>query len=201
MIAGPWTGRGGDAPLGAAPGFSAGDGFSRQDLRWELLLIGYGNELRGDDAAGPRVARLIEHHRFAGVESVAAPLLLPEMAMDMAQSRRVLLVDASTRCSHGGVYWCQLGTTARWDALSCTISPETLLALCAALYGYRPEAWLVEVPGVRFDIGEELSGVALRGIDMAAWTIRSWIGGLSAQPFSAQATVGVSLGPKPQGNG
>ena len=71
--------------------------------RWRLLVIGYGNELLGDDAAGPLLARRIGRCRYAGTKVLVAPMLLPEMAVDMSQSDRVLFVDASVRCSKGRV--------------------------------------------------------------------------------------------------
>ena len=40
-------------------------------MKVRLLVIGYGNELRGDDGVGPWVARSVADWQVAGVEAVA----------------------------------------------------------------------------------------------------------------------------------
>ena len=37
---------------------------------WSTLVIGYGNDLRGDDAIGPRVAELVTARAFAPLEEL-----------------------------------------------------------------------------------------------------------------------------------
>jgi len=45
-----------------------------------ILLIGYGNELRGDDAIGPLVARALAELRLPGTQVLALTQLTPELA-------------------------------------------------------------------------------------------------------------------------
>jgi len=50
-----------------------------------VLIVGYGNALRSDDALGPLIAaRLVEDPRFGGATVVAAHQLTPEMAIDVS---------------------------------------------------------------------------------------------------------------------
>ena len=66
-----------------------------------LLVIGYGNALRGDDGAGPCAARLFGERCAAqpgpdDTQSRALALhqLLPELVDDLAQAARVVFLDA-----------------------------------------------------------------------------------------------------------
>lgn len=64
-----------------------------------LLVIGYGNALRGDDGAGPcaalRVGARREGGRWGGaLRTLAVHQLLPELVDDIAGAGRVVFIDA-----------------------------------------------------------------------------------------------------------
>jgi hypothetical protein len=59
-----------------------------------ILLIGYGNELRGDDGVGPYVAREIDRRDLPGVRTFALHQLAPELAEEIAGADGVIFVDA-----------------------------------------------------------------------------------------------------------
>ena len=66
-----------------------------QPPRDDVLVIGYGNALRGDDAVGLRAAeRLAADGRLPGARIDACHQLTPELAADIAAARLVVLVDA-----------------------------------------------------------------------------------------------------------
>ena len=69
----------------------------------EWLVIGYGNELRGDDGAGPSVGRAVASWHLPGVRTLAVHQLTPELAEDLAQTKRVVFVDAAVHANE--VYW------------------------------------------------------------------------------------------------
>ncbi len=48
----------------------------------DILVLGYGNELRGDDGLGPLVARTVADANIPGVRVLTARQLLPEFAAD-----------------------------------------------------------------------------------------------------------------------
>jgi Ni,Fe-hydrogenase maturation factor len=62
--------------------------------RWSALVIGYGNDLRGDDAAGPRVAELIGARELPGVRAIASRQLTPDLAEQLARADLAVFVDA-----------------------------------------------------------------------------------------------------------
>src|SRR5690349_11507086 len=59
------------------------------------LVIGYGNDLRGDDAVGQRVAMAVARWRRPGVMAIAAHQLTPELATWLVRAKFAIFVDAS----------------------------------------------------------------------------------------------------------
>jgi hydrogenase maturation protease len=123
----------------------------------DILIIGYGNELRGDDGLGPFVAKSIAAAKLPGVEVKTAVQLLPELAADLAQTRLVVFVDASMKLAEPGI---PVRLQATEDTFSwCThrTDPRTLLALTQRIYGRTPEAWRLAISGRSFEHGVGLS--------------------------------------------
>src|SRR5262249_2506468 len=131
------------------------------------LVIGYGNPLRGDDAVGPRVAEAVSRWCRDGVQALAVQQLTPELAEMLATARMAIFVDAYP----GGQGKEALARSLEPADLEFTLGhasdPPYLLALARALYGRAPPAWWVLVPSVRFEMGENLSSLAARGVEAA----------------------------------
>jgi hydrogenase maturation protease len=66
-----------------------------RDTRAPVLVIGVGSELRRDDAAGRRVAEAIDTLELPGVRCLSVHQLTPELAMEIADRRLVIIADAS----------------------------------------------------------------------------------------------------------
>ena len=62
----------------------------------DVLVIGYGNTLRGDDGIGPAVAGEIDRLAVPGVRVIVVHQLTPELAADLAACRRAVFIDAAT---------------------------------------------------------------------------------------------------------
>jgi hydrogenase maturation protease len=134
------------------------------------LVIGYGNELRRDDGAGPRAARAVAGWGVPGVLAVALHQLTPELAEAVAAAGEVFFVDASA--GKVGVRVRPVRPAARPPALGHAVSAPQLLALAEALYGRRPRAWFVTVPAADLGFGEDLSPPAARGLGEALRHLR-----------------------------
>jgi hydrogenase maturation protease len=129
-----------------------------------LLVIGYGNALRGDDGVGPAVARQVAAWGLPGVSAAWAHGLTPELAEPISRADATFFVDA--RAGGESVEVCELAPSAP-PRLGHASHPGWLLALAEALWGRRPRAWLVTVPADRFGFGEPLSEAAQRGMAAA----------------------------------
>lgn len=136
-----------------------------------FLVIGYGNELRGDDAVGPWVARNVANWNQAGVVGLAVHQLTPELAPALSEAETVVFVDAHADEDGGGVRFHRLD--AGPGAVIGHISdPCWLLALSESLYGRKPAAWLATIPAAGFHIGTPLSLTARAGAVVVIRRIR-----------------------------
>lgn len=148
---------------------------ARQSAPYSFLVIGYGNELRGDDAVGAKVAETIASWQLPEVKAMVVHQLLPELAVEIAKTNYVIFVDAC------GEESCTLRAqlspisaklkNASSRAFTHSHSAQGLLALTQNVYGHVPQAWLLQVPTQSFDFGEQLSSTAHRGVDDAVQTI------------------------------
>jgi hydrogenase maturation protease len=133
-----------------------------------LLVVGYGNQLRGDDAAGTAVAHAITAWNLPGVRVRTQQQLTPELVEAIHMADSVLFIDAS----HGTSAQPQLILLAPDDSAAAfpaghISSPTALLALCTAIYGRAPTAWLLLLPTQSFELGAPLSAVATTGVQSA----------------------------------
>ncbi len=142
-------------------------------MRAALLVIGYGNELRGDDAVGPRIARAVAGW---GLPGLAVHQLTPELAEPLSRAENAVFVDAGPGAD-AGVTAVELSAGAR-PGSGHVSDPQWLLALTEAVHGRRPRAWLITVPASRFDPGEGLSPRAERGMQEALEKIREVAAGV-----------------------
>jgi hydrogenase maturation protease len=138
------------------------------------LLIGYGNTLRGDDAAGPAVAEQVAQRQWTGVQALAVPQLFPELAEDIARAARVVFVDASTAPGDGPALVPLREATDDMMAHRC--SPGALLRMARELYGARPQAHVLAIPAEQFETGAALSPSVTRHIHQALALLRDRIG-------------------------
>lgn len=165
-------------PLSAMPDPHAS---VRGDQR-SVVVIGYGNDLRGDDAAGMRVAAAVATWRIEGVRVVAVRQLTPELAEILAMARLAIFIDAcpiagstSDDCHAPQTNVRPLTLDPSVSSLGHTSDPCRLLALAQALYGAHPQAWLVAVPAKSFQLGAALSPTAAAGVSAALHEIRTLI--------------------------
>ncbi len=137
-----------------------------------LLIIGYGNPLRGDDGAGPEAARRVERLGLPGVVVIACHQLLPEHAEILSRVGHAIFVDAHRELARGPIQVSALTPSDDARMGSHASDPAALMALSRALYGRAPAATLIAVPAVCFDLKEELSVLAAAGVDQAVAKIR-----------------------------
>jgi len=143
----------------------------------ELLVIGYGNTLRRDDAVGPKAAEAIAALDLPGVRALACALLTPELADPLAQARAVVFVDASVDAPRQ-VQLRKLAPATSSQIMAHAADPATLLALARDVFGHVPEAWLLTIPAEDLGIGETLSELAGRGLARAVEEIKHLAKGL-----------------------
>jgi hydrogenase maturation protease len=141
-----------------------------------ILVIGYGNELRGDDGLGPAVAEAVAAIGLPDVECLAVHQLVPELAERLADARLAVFVDARVGPGEQAVEVTRIKTGESGGLMAHAADPRALLALARAVYGRAPEAWLVAVTGCHFEFGDGLSLVGVENANEARQRVIGLIG-------------------------
>jgi hydrogenase maturation protease len=152
-----------------------------------LLVIGYGNELRGDDGVGPEAARAVGAWCRPEVQTVAVQQLIPELADVLAGAEEVVFVDARLNAAQIVV---QRLAPGKGPTLGHTSDPCWLLALTEHLHERAPPAWLVTVPAVDLAPGAALSATAARGLAAALRWIAELLDAVNARMDALGAEEG-----------
>ena len=121
-----------------------------------ILIIGYGNTLRGDDGVGPRVAEAIAALGLPGVRTLACPLLTPELADPISRVEKVVFVDAAVDAPRD-VQWRELQPNESSQIMAHAADPRTMLALSRDVFGHVPAAWWLTIPAVDLGFHEAFS--------------------------------------------
>jgi hydrogenase maturation protease len=148
-----------------------------------LLIIAYGNTLRGDDGAGPALGELVE--RCCRQRSIEAQLLLchqltPELVLGLIRPgiAQVLFCDARIPIpgdDHMGIAFKPMDPAGGGTSIGHHLSPETLLLLAKGLYQCEIPAWQVTVPGYTFEVGQSFSRSTRQVLDEAEPLIDSFL--------------------------
>jgi len=148
----------------------------RELCSYSFVVIGYGNDLCGDDAVGPRVALSVARWRRPGVVALAAHQLTPELAAWLVVAKCAIFVDASRAEDESpSPAPRRIEPSSRWLMHGHTGDPQLLLALAQLAYGRCPPAWWITIPARRFDFGADLSPIARCGAAAALRHIRAFI--------------------------
>lgn len=122
-----------------------------------ILVIGYGNTLRGDDGAGVVAAARIRDRGQPGVQVILAQQLAPELAEPLAAAAIVFFMDAGIGQAESPVVIAPVCPQSAEGDWTHTSNPGRLLALAETLFGRSPQAWLVTISGQHFTLNEHLS--------------------------------------------
>jgi hydrogenase maturation protease len=139
----------------------------------QLLVIGYGNTLRGDDGVGPRVAESVGNLRLPGVRTLICQQLSPEHAAPIAQAEKVIFVDAAVAAPRK-VQFLELTPGDTSQLMAHAADPRTVLALARDVFGHAPKAWWLTIPAEKMEFSEELTPIAQRGCAEAVKKIQNF---------------------------
>jgi hydrogenase maturation protease len=142
-----------------------------------LLVFGWGNLSRGDDALGPLFIELVRDAwaASAGVEYLEDYQLHIEHALDLVGRQRVLFVDASLTCQ---TPFEVTPLRAVQDASVTThaMSPQALLQVYQQVRGEAPPTCtLLAIRGESFELGESPSAGALGNLTAALTWAQAWL--------------------------
>lgn len=148
-----------------------------------VLVFGWGNPSRGDDALGPLFVEQLLGEPLPGVEGLTDFQLQVEHALDLVGRERVLFVDASLDLR---VPCAATPLRAARDASISThaVSPQAVMRVYEQLQGRAaPPCTLLAIRGERFELGEPPSAAAQAHLQQALAWARRWL----AEPTLAEA--------------
>jgi hydrogenase maturation protease len=133
----------------------------------KLLLFGYGNPGRGDDALGPELIALIDEMQLAGVECQNDMQLQVEHVTDLQDCDRVLFVDADMSCAEPFEF-SEISAASDDSYTSHAMNPAALLHAYREVYNMdAPPAFLLRIRGYDFGLGDPLTGRAANNLEAA----------------------------------
>ena len=144
----------------------------------EILVVGYGNDLRSDDGAGRVVASRIEALDLPGAHVRSQSQLTPELALEITRADVVVFVDANVDCKEMAVHPIQAGERGT-QSMSHHTDPAALLLLAADLGRGPPRAYTASIPATNLELGFDLSPATAAAVEEAVEAI---VGIVSGEP-------------------
>jgi hydrogenase maturation protease len=133
----------------------------------KLLLFGYGNPGRGDDALGPELVERIANMHFAGVECQNDMQLQVEHVTDLDECKQVLFIDADMSCAEP-LDFSELTATKDDSYTSHAMNPGALLHAYSQVFGKTATpAFLLRIRGYDFELGDPLCVRAAANLEAA----------------------------------
>lgn len=133
-----------------------------------VLLFGYGNLSRGDDALGPLLLEYIENKvNLEDIEILTDFQLQIEHALDLENRALVLFVDASVSCN-GAFDLTELAPARDNSYTTHAMSPAAVLDVYQEIKKQLPPpCFLLSIKGESFELGEGLSANAKDHLELA----------------------------------
>lgn len=160
-----------------------------------LLVFGWGNLSRGDDALGPLCVERLRALPAAGarVEYLDDYQLQVEHALDLVGRERVLFVDASRSCC-APFEVTPLSAAPYASFTSHALSPQALMQVFCDLRGQDPPpCTLLAIRGEDFELGAPLSAAAQAHLAAAQAWATDWLAAPVAEPNTVDLPFGLSL--------
>jgi hydrogenase maturation protease len=138
-----------------------------QPIEKPVVVIGYGNTLRGDDAVGPLVIDALADRDLDNTVLLSVTQLVPELAALVARASAVIFVDACLASCSTRVEVEELSCDLRQCETSHHAGPCDIVALARSCFHASPPAWLVTIPATDFESAGEVSAMARTGVESA----------------------------------
>ena len=142
---------------------------SNERMGKPVLVFGYGNLSRGDDALGPLLLEHLEQHsNLDQIELLTDFQLQVEHALDLQNRNLVLFIDASVACQQAFAFE-RLRPIKDDSYTTHAMSPAAVLAVYQNIQKCDPPpCFLLSVRGEQFELGAALSANAEQNLQSAS---------------------------------
>jgi hydrogenase maturation protease len=145
------------------------------DRKQSIFVLGYGNPGRQDDGLGPKAAERIASLGLPFVTTDAAFQLNIEDAEAISGYNAVIFVDASVSAPEPFSFD-SLSPADEVTFTSHSVSPGSIMRLCADHFGPAPQAWVMAIRGYSFEFEEGLTEAARKNLDAALAFLSDFLG-------------------------
>ncbi|WP_321312733.1 hypothetical protein [Halarcobacter sp.] len=102
-----------------------------------LIIVGFGNELRGEDAFGVDVIAKLQKLQLPNTKLISTFQLTPELSLELKDAKKIIFIDASYCIDNQYKLACALDNHSS-NSLSHQISIKTLMYMIKELYSKNP---------------------------------------------------------------
>ena len=131
------------------------------------LVIGIGNNSRGDDGLGWACLDRLAERPLGAWQLEYRYQLAPEDAELLTQFPAVLFIDACASALPGGFSLEPCPPDPGAGLYTHQQTPGAVLHLCRELYGRQPQAWLLRIQGHKWTLGTGLTKAARSNLKQA----------------------------------
>lgn len=141
-----------------------------------ILIVGVGNTLMGDDGIGAYVAARLEERHLPGVHAVTVQQMTSDLLDEMLQANKTIIVDAAVEADPVQFY--KVDETAPAGAsYSHYTSAIQLLKMAQLVYERNLSVYICAVGARDLTLNGTLSPEGKKNADQAVSTILGWING------------------------
>ncbi|MDD5373194.1 MAG: hypothetical protein PHO62_07180 [Sulfurimonas sp.] len=114
------------------------------------VIIGYGNELRGEDAFGVAVIKEMQKFSLKDTKLISVFQLTPEIVLELLDADEIIFIDTCSDEKNHYSLSCSLSEQNGLN-LSHHISPKTIIYMLKSLYNRHPNFFIYSMMSSSFD--------------------------------------------------
>lgn len=114
------------------------------------IIIGYGNELRGEDAFGLDAVKELQKIELKDTKLISAHQLTPEIVLELLEADEIVFIDTCYNDKNHYALACSLKEQNNLN-LSHHISPKMIIYMLNSLYDKEPKFLIYSMMSCSFD--------------------------------------------------
>lgn len=119
------------------------------------VIIGYGNELRGEDAFGIDTIKRLQKLELKDTKLLSMHQLMPEIVLQLLDADEIIFIDACYDEKNHYTLACSLTEQNNLN-LSHHISPKTISQMLKSLYAKMPKFFIYSMMSKNFEQIEDI---------------------------------------------
>lgn len=114
------------------------------------IIVGYGNDLRGEDAFGVDVVNLLQKQKLKNTKLISAYQLTPEICLELLDADEIVFIDAAFSNENHYAIACDIMEQQNVN-LSHHIYPKVVISLLNSVYNKFPKFLIYSMLTNEFD--------------------------------------------------